>query len=299
VGLACLVAAALAPNLARPQGDVVIGAKTFAEQYVLSALIADRVRGAGFAPAQRDGLGSAVVFQALAAGDIDVYVDYSGTIWANQMGRSDARGRDEVLREVGTWLRMQHGVAMLGSLGFENAYGIAVTREKAEQLGLTSIADLARHAPTLSIAGDYEFFGRPEWAALRDAYGLAFREQRQMQAEFMYSAASAGEVDVITAFTSDGRIAQHDLVVLDDPRQAIPPYDAILLVSARKSGDRAFTDALRPLIGAIDVELMREANLRIAVGGADASPAEVARWLEGEIAQRRAEPAKRPPGPPR
>jgi osmoprotectant transport system permease protein len=101
-----------------------------------------------------------------------------------------------------------------------------------------------------------------------------------MQAEFMYPAAADGEVDVIAAYTSDGRIAQYDLQVLDDPKQAIPPYDAILLVSPRRAKDKAFLAALRPLIGAIDVEAMRKANLRASTG---ATPEAAARWLWGQI----------------
>jgi osmoprotectant transport system permease protein len=172
-----------------------------------------------------------------------------------------------------------------GGLGFENAYALALSKKRAEALGVHSIADLARHAPALTIAGDYEFFGRPEWAALRDAYGLRFKSERTMQAEFMYPAAAAGEADVIAAYTSDGRITQHGLVVLDDPKQAIPPYDAIMLVAPRRANDTALQDALRPLTGAIDVELMRTANLRAT--GAGASPNDVARWLWDEIAGRR------------
>jgi osmoprotectant transport system permease protein len=101
-----------------------------------------------------------------------------------------------------------------------------------------------------------------------------------MQAEFMYSAAGAREVDVISAYTSDGRIAEHDLVVLGDPKQAIPPYDAILLVSPKRADDQAFLAALRPLVGAIDVEAMREANRRASTG---ATPEAVARWLGEKI----------------
>jgi osmoprotectant transport system permease protein len=100
-----------------------------------------------------------------------------------------------------------------------------------------------------------------------------------MQAEFMYPAAASGEVDVISAYTSDGRIAQYDLVVLADPKQAIPPYDAMLLVSPRRADDARFLNALRPLIGRVDVRLMRDANLRIAQGGEGSSPDAVARWM--------------------
>jgi osmoprotectant transport system permease protein len=100
-----------------------------------------------------------------------------------------------------------------------------------------------------------------------------------MQPEFMYPAVAAGDVDVISAYTSDGLIAKYDLVVLDDPKHAIPPYDAILLLSPRRANDTALIDALRPLLGAIDVTLMREANLRASGGGTDSSADAAARWL--------------------
>jgi len=149
------------------------------------------------------------------------------------------------------------------------------------------LADLARRAPNLSIAGDYEFFARPEWDFIRKSYGIAFREQRQMQPEFMYTAATHGDVDVIAAYTSDGRIAKYDLAVLDDPKRVVPPYDVILLVSPRRSKDEALLDALRPLVDAIDVTLMRAANLRASGGDNSSSPGEAARWLWEQVRQKR------------
>src|SRR5262245_62855871 len=110
-------------------------------------------------------------------------------------------------------------MSMSGGLAYENAYALSMKSEQALNLSVKSIGDLARHAPSMSVAGDYEFFGRPEWKAIRETYGLSFARERQMQAEFMYPAAGAGEVDVISAYTSDGRIAEYDLVVLDDPKQ--------------------------------------------------------------------------------
>ena len=284
IGLACLLAASFLPSLARQSADYIVGAKPFSEQYVLAALIQQRLSDSGLSAGRRDGLGSGVIFDALKANEIDVYVEYTGTIWANQMGRSDKKSRDEVLQEVTTWLKERHGITVAGGLGFENAYALAMPAQRAKALGVRSIADLARHASTLTIAGDYEFFGRPEWAAIRSAYGLKFRNERTMQPEFMYPAAEAGEVDVIAGYTSDGRIARHGLVVLDDPRQAIPPYDAIILLAPKRANDRAMLDALRPLVGAIDVTLMREANLRATA--AEMSPAGAARWLWAEIERR-------------
>jgi osmoprotectant transport system permease protein len=281
-GLGLIAAAALAPIMSSSRATYVIGTKPFTEQYILAALIERRLNDAGLSASTREGLGSSVILDALAANEIDVYVDYSGTIWANQLRRNDMKPRAELLAETSRWLAEQRGIKLLGGLGFENAYALAMSRPRAEQFGIRTIGDLAARAPRLSIAGDYEFFGRPEWEAIRKVYGLAFREQRQMQPEFMYGAVASGEVDVIAGYTSDGRIAQHNLVLLDDPRGAIPPYDAILLIAPHRASDRALLDALRPLVDAIDVTLMRAANAPATGGG---SPKEAAQWLWSKARQ--------------
>jgi osmoprotectant transport system permease protein len=281
-GIAALIAATLVPALARSPSSYIVGAKTFAEQYVLSALIAQRLQAAGLSATTREGLGSNVIFDALVTNDIDVYVDYSGTLWANQFHHTDIRPREQLLADLKATLAQQK-VTLLGELGFENAYALVMPRRRAEALGVRSISDLASHAPTLSIAGDYEFFSRPEWAGLQKTYGLKFRAQRQMQPDFMYAAAASGEVDVIAGYTSDGLIAKYDLVVLDDPRHAIPPYDAIVLLAPRRAGDQALRNALAPLLGKIDITAMREANLRAAGGDGASSPSAVARWLWEKI----------------
>ena len=99
----------------------------------------------------------------------------------------------------------------------------------------------------------------------------------------MYAAVASREVDVIAGYTSDGLIAKYDLVVLDDPKHAIPPYDAIVLLAPKRANDDALRKALQPLIGRIDIATMREANLRAAGGNGDASPDAVARWLWEKI----------------
>jgi osmoprotectant transport system permease protein len=286
IGLTLLLSAALAPTLARPSVSYVVGAKTFTEQYILASLIQQRLTAHGLSSARRDGLGSTVVFEALASGEIDAYVDYTGTIWANHMHRSDTKARERVLAEVGEWLRKERGITVLGGLGFENAYALAMTRKRAEALDIRTIADLARHAPGLSAGGDYEFFDRPEWAALRDTYGLRFGQQRQMDPTFMYGAVANGEIDVISAFSSDGRIARYDLVILADPRQSIPPYDAIVMLSPRRANDENLRRALAPLIGKIDAELMRAANLRADREQDKETPAQAASWLWEQINRR-------------
>jgi len=277
LGLVVLALAALIPGFARPKGEYVVGAKTFTEQYVLAALIKQRLGAAGLSAESRPGLGSNVLFDALASGEVDVAVDYSGTLWANRMQRKDVPAREKMLAELSRWLTTTQHIEMVGPLGFENAYTLAMTKQKADALKVRSIADLATHASGLSVAGDYEIFARPEWALLRSAYGLNFRMQRQMQPEFMYRAVSEGEVDVIAAYTSDGQISTYDLSVLPDIKHAIPSYDAILLISPKRAGDDKLIAALKPLVTSIDVAAMREANAR-ASNGSD-TPDSAARWL--------------------
>jgi osmoprotectant transport system permease protein len=284
-GIAALVAATLVPTMMRAQTNYIVGAKTFTEQYVLAALMAQRLKAASLPATTREGLGSNVIFEALASNDIDVYVDYSGTLWANQFHRTDIRPREVLLVELKTLLAKQN-ITLLGELGFENAYALVMPRKRAEALGVKSIADLATHAGTMSMAADYEFFSRPEWAGLQKAYGLTFRAQRQMQPDFMYAAAASGEVDVIAGYTSDGLIAKYDLVVLGDPRHAIPPYDAIVLLAPKRAGDEALRKALAPLIGKIDIATMREANLRAAGNDAASSPDAVAQWLWEKVGKK-------------
>jgi osmoprotectant transport system permease protein len=201
------------------------------------------------------------------------------------MRRTDVPEREAMLAEIGAWLEREHGIVMLGTLGFENAYALAMRRASAEESGIATIADLALHSRQLAIGGDFEFFARPEWEALRERYGLEFASRRQYDPTFMYQAVAEGAVDVISAFTSDGRIAANDLLVLDDPAGAIPPYDAIVLIAADKADDRVLRRALTPLIGAIPVTRMREANYRVDRDVGKETPAAAAAWLAGAVAE--------------
>lgn len=195
------------------------------------------LRRNGLPVKRRDGLGSTVLFDALAAGQVDVYVDYNGTLWANHMKQDGGGEPSRVLSEVSGWLEEAHGIVCLGPMGFENAYALAMRRERAAATSLSTVTDLASVAPDLVIGGDYEFFGRPEWRQLRQAYHLSFASRASFDSTFMYEAEARGEVDVIAAFSSDGRITALDLIVLDEPLNILPPYDAVILLSARAAAN--------------------------------------------------------------
>ena len=297
-----LVSAALAPGwldlqarqtLAGPQGVepahvaaggldgrvVVVGSKPFTEQFILAALFQRVLSDQGAIVERRDGLGSSVVFDALANDEIDVYADYSGTLWANVLNRNDNPGRYRILAETAAALLADYGVLHLGVLGFENAYGFAMSRAGAERFSARAISDLSGQGA--AIGADSEFFVRPEWTAARAAYGLEDAAPRPMDSTFMYTAMLNGQVDVITAYSTDGRIAALDLVILDDPLGVLPPYDAMVLLSPQAARDDAVASALAPLINAISPALMREANRRVDLDGA--TPSEAAAWLHEQL----------------
>jgi osmoprotectant transport system permease protein len=286
LGLALLVAgtsAALAPKLVPQKPVVTIGAKNFSEQYILARLIGRHLESAGYRVQYREGLGSAVIFRALAAGDVDVYVDYAGTLWANEMKRRDVPDPKRMVAEIGQWAAREHGVGLVGTLGFENAYAIAVRGADAERLGLRTLDDLARAAPRMVLGSDLEFLERPEWAAVRDAYSLRFAATRAYSPTFMYRAIESCAVDAISAFSSDGRIAAQHLVVLADPRHAIPSYDALLLVSPGRANDARFIAALKPFVGRISVQAMRAANYSVDRDADKRTPDQAAAWLDAQL----------------
>ncbi|WP_420137635.1 ABC transporter permease/substrate-binding protein [Sphingomonas sp.] len=275
---------ALVPQLRAPERTVTIGAKNFSEQYILARLIGLRLEQAGYRVSYREGLGSAVAFRALERGDIDVYVEYSGTLWTGAMGRTSTPTRAAMLDGIARWMANGPKTALIGPLGFENAYALAV---KADS-GLASLAQLTARAPQLTLGADLEFLDRPEWHAVRDAYGLRFKATRAYSPTFMYRALASSQADVISAFSSDGRIAADHLTVLADPKGAMPHYDAILLASPAYARDARFAAALRPLIGAIRVEDMRTANYSVDRDSGKATPEAAAAALDRAIRARSA-----------
>jgi osmoprotectant transport system permease protein len=268
------IAAAVTPR------TIHVGAKTFTEQYILAQLITARLARAGLGVERHESLGSTVAFDALRHDDIDVYVEYTGTIWTSYMRRDAPEPSWRTLALASAWLAENHGVRLLGALGFENAYCLAMRRERARSLGILSVADLAARGRGLALGSDYEFLQRAEWTRLRDTYQLSFARTTSYDPSFMYAAVASGEVDLITAFSSDGRIDELELAVLPDPRRAFPPYDAVVLLSPRAAEQASVVQALEPLVGAISVERMRRANQMVDRDDDKRTPEQAAAWLQ-------------------
>lgn len=258
-------------KLFAPPAQVVANAP-FTEQHILSEVLKSKLESAGFTVDQRQGMSEGVQFLALRRGKIDCCVNYSGNIWAVLMKRTDSADRKTIYEETSRYLLEEQGVVCLGKLGFENAYALAMRPDRArallgpdpKQWTLSQLAEATR-GQKVTLAADLQFFTRLEWPKVRDTYGLRFEATKEMDPTLMYGAVQSSEVDVICAYTSDGRIDAYGLVLLKDPQGAFPPYDAVLLVSRRAADKPGFVEALRPLLGAIDVGVMRKANYRVDV----------------------------------
>lgn len=267
----------------RRADTVRIGTKSFTEQYILGRVLSQTVETkTGKKTEIVESLGSSVVFDALADGTLDVYVDYTGTVWTTVLKRSEGvPSREEALRTIERELADRYGVKVVASLGFENTYALAIRKEDADKWNVRTLSDLSARASDLRLGADYELFTRKEWTDLQRAYGYRFKEQRSMDPALMYQAARQGEVDVICAFSTDGRLASYRLAVLQDDKKVFPPFEAIILATeklAKRHPD--VIEALQSLGGSLDEASMREMNR--SVDEDHASPGDIARkFLSG------------------
>jgi osmoprotectant transport system permease protein len=259
-----LAAGCAAACVAHADETLHVGSKRFTESYILGEILLQTAAAAGAKAEHHPGMGgTAILFHALKSGAIDVYPEYTGTI-AREILKTDARLG---LREINARLaRSQLAVSV--PLGFSNSYAIGVRRAEAERRGLRRISDLRRH-PDLVLGFAPEFLGRRDgWPGLSRAYRLPQRKPRALDHGLAYEALAAGKVDAIDVYSTDGKIARFDILLLEDDRAFFPAYDAVLLHRAdlpqRFPGAYA---ALARLEGAIDAARMTRLNARAELDG--------------------------------
>ncbi|HEX9181410.1 MAG TPA: glycine betaine ABC transporter substrate-binding protein, partial [Burkholderiales bacterium] len=256
---------ALAPPCAAEPPVVGVGSKRFTESYILGEIVTRTASAAGEARAvHKPGLGStAIVFEALRSGAIDVYPEYTGTV-AREILRLDSAFDTGTLARVLAPL----GVGVGPSLGFNNTYALAMREQHAARLGIRRISDLSRH-PDLRLGLSQEFIGRADgWDGLRRAYGLPFATPRGLEHGLAYEALAAGEIDVVDAYATDAKIARFRLRILEDDRGYFPRYDAVLLYRLDLPTRLPKTwAALEGLAGRIDDSRMMAMNAEAELEG--------------------------------
>ncbi len=233
-----------------------VGSKRFTESYILAQVVAQSAQAAGAQVQVRQGLGNtAIVYEALRSGQIDVYAEYTGTI-AQEIVKNPAHNTVADLNQALAPLGLAVGVP----LGFNNGYALAMRRDKAEQLGIRRLSDLAQHAD-LRYGLSNEFIGRADgWPGLAQRYQLPAKPQG-LDHGLAYEAIAQKHIDVMDIYTTDAKIDALGLVVLEDDRAYFPRYDAVLLYRADLPQQQpAAWAALQPLQGRINEPAMIHMN---------------------------------------
>jgi glycine betaine/choline ABC-type transport system substrate-binding protein len=262
------------------RGDrIVIGSKNFTEQVILGELMAQAIERYAHLPVDRRlNLGGTFICdRALRGGDVDVYVEYSGTALTAIFKQPVERDSRRVLETVRT-AYAGAGVTTLEPLGFNNTFAILVRGEEAKARGLTRLSQLPAYAPGWRAGFGYEFIERKDgYQGLATTYGLTFRDSpRVMDLSLIYRALADGQVDVIAGDATAGLIDALGLTALEDDRHYFPPYDAVPLIrAATLLKHPELGPALRRLAGRLDAAAMRRMNY--AVDGKHRDPSQVVR----------------------
>lgn len=262
------------------RGLVVVASKNFTEQLLLGEIIAQHLeRSTGLPVVRRFYLaGTFICHQALLAGRVDLYVEYTGTALTAILKEHPSPDHQEVYRRVKDAYARRFGLIVEEPLGFENSFAVVIRGEDARRLGVWTLSDAARYAPQWHVAVGYEFLERPDgFKGMTQTYGLRFAEApRVMDLGLIYRALKEKQVDMAVGSTTDGLIEALDLVVLKDDRHYFPPYDAVPIVRRQLLDQNpAVATALSQLAGQITAEDMRRMNY--AVDGLHRDAADVAR----------------------
>lgn len=266
--------------------ELTVGSTNYTEQFILAEMMSLLLEDAGYPVTTEHNIGGTlVIHEARNAGDIDVHAEYTGsglTVLGIDVADIKEEGMtpDEVVEKVYEVVKEgykeEFNAVWLEPIGLNNTYALAMRREQAEELGVTTISDLVEFAPDLAFGGSQEFIVRPDGLpGIEETYGIDFASADGMESGLMYQALENEDVDVISAFSTDGRIISLDFVLLEDDKGFFPPYYASPVVRGEVlEQSPEVADILNQMGGLIDSETMAQLNLRVDEG--DEEPRAVA-----------------------
>ncbi len=234
--------------------ELQVGSKRFTESYVLGEIAKRLLEDAGFSVEHRQGMGGTIiVWRALTNGDISMYPDYTGTVQETIL-----KSKKPLTSEQMRGALAEHGIGMTEELGFNNTYAFAMRRETAESLNIQTISDLRRH-PNLKLGFTHEFLNRKDgWEPLSKHYNLKMRPLG-MEHALAYVALNSGDIDLMDAYSTDAKLGEYDLEVLEDDLEFFPKYNAVFLY--RLDTDPKAIAAIGALGGTIDETRMIRFNV--------------------------------------
>ena len=262
----------------KQQKKIVVGSKFFTEQVVLAELLAQHIEArTGIPVGRKTNLGGTLLVQkAMLAGELDLYVEYTGTALTAVLNEKPNGDSNSVYDRVKKEYAERFGLEVTEPLGFENTFAMVIRGEDAKKSNLKKLSDITALAPQWRAGVGYEFLERPDgFTGLCERYGLKFRDKpRVMDLGLIYRALADYQVDVVAGNSTDGLISALGLVALEDDRHYFPPYDAAPIVrKATLERFPALRGALAELAGKVSAADIRQMNY--AVDGLHREPAAV------------------------
>lgn len=274
-----LLSAGVGYSMMNKKDSIVIGSKNFSEQMILGNMLADLIEEKTDLDVERklNLGGTQVVFNAINSGEIDMYVEYTGTGLINLLKKELVNDPDEVYKIVQKNFNEKYDLKILQPLGFNNTYTLAVKPETAEQYGLKTFSDLAKVSDQLVLGGTIEFTNRVDGLkGLSEKYNMDFKSVEAVDGGLRYTAINNNRADVIDAFSTDGLLEEFKLTVLEDDQHFFPPYYAVPVIKEETLKEHPeLEEVLNLLSGKLTDEKMRELNYK--VNSLNESPEKVAK----------------------
>jgi len=261
------------------RGTVVLASKPMAEQYILAEILARLIEEkTGLQVEKKLGIGGGTsnIHPGMISGEIDLYPEYTGTGWLFVLKEELIQDPEELYQAVKEAYETEYGIIWSGLYGFNDTFGLAMKEEDAQRLNIRTYTDLARASGELSLGAEYDFYEREDgYPGLEETYGFDFARKAELDIGLKYEAIGSGQVDVINIFSTDGRLREFNLRVLEDDRNFFPSYHAATLIR-RETLEKhpELADVLALLDGTIDNQEMTEMNYLVEVENRD--PAAVA-----------------------
>lgn len=252
---------------------VTIGSKQFTESILLGEIYAQLIEAKTDIPVTRKlNLGGvSVLMPAMEKGEIDIYFEYTGTAYNEILDHEFQEGitAEEILSTCKEEMDRNYGITMFDPLGLNNTYDVAMKSDRAEELGIKTISDLAPIAQDLNFGCGHSFFSRTHdgYEGMTKTFDLNFKDPKLMDSTLLYEAADTGDLDVIVIFGTDSLLKKYDMTLLEDDRAFFPPYHgAPMCRNAVLEQYPELSDILNTLAGAIDNDAMQELNYQVDVG---------------------------------
>jgi osmoprotectant transport system permease protein len=239
---------------------IVVGAKDFTEQDILGNMLNFLItEHTDYKVDYKHEISSSILWAAIKSGDVDLSIDYTGTMYAHVLKGTETHDPQEVYEIAKKGLKDEYRILMLNPLGFNNTYTLSVRPETAEKYGLKTYSDLAKVSHELILGGTFEIFNRNDGIPnLKKTYNMSFKDEKAIDGILRYAAINNNEIDITTAFSTDGMLIEHNLTVLEDDKNFFPPYHAVPLI--REDSAKKFPEII-PLMEKLH-NLFTDASMR-------------------------------------